>query len=183
MHVPNIMQERSYSHVYYASLYHLMHVPKSMQERSYGLGATCCARIQVYHASVHYKRRLVGALIRLMKQQKRRLRVSQHLDRMHSVVLGSMHSGVKHHSGVWALTRPYTAAAEALEGVLASVKHQVGCCTFLIVSGPKGRGVDAVRASNSQCHITNPRSLMIVALCRGWGSPMAQRRWWMRCWG
>ena len=53
-----------------------MHIPSCVQEWTYGLGATCCARIQVYHASVHYKRRLVGALIRLMKQQKRRLRVS-----------------------------------------------------------------------------------------------------------
>ena len=82
-------------HGYQASVHSLMHVSYCMQERSYGLGATCCARIQVYHASVHYKRRLVGALIRLMKQQKRRLRVSQHL--------GRMHFGVEHRSGIWAL--------------------------------------------------------------------------------
>ena len=73
----NLLQGASCAcnHVYQAVLYKPTHTPWCVQERSYGLGATCCARIQVYHASVHYKRRLVGALIRLMKQQKRRLRV------------------------------------------------------------------------------------------------------------
>lgn len=117
-------------HVYQASLHNLMHVSNFMQERSYGLGATCCARMQVYHASVHYKRRLVGALIRLMKQQKRRLRVGQ--------LFGRMHSGVE--APFWCLGSVCSLQEQQqrpLENEPANVKYALGCAPFVAVSGLK----------------------------------------------
>lgn len=40
-----------------------------MQEMQYAVGKYCCARLQLYHALMHYKHRLRGKLKKRIKRE------------------------------------------------------------------------------------------------------------------